>query len=395
MIYRFADCSIDTGRHRFTRGGATLHLEPQVFALLAELAQAGGALVSKDRLIETVWQGLAVSDATISARISAARAALGDTGRDQRLIRTVPKRGIQLLPEVTTDAPAPIEATGGGREAPPIRFTQARDGATIAHSVSGSGPPLLRAGHWLSHLELDWRCPVWQPFLTRLGGDFTLCRYDQRGTGLSGRDLENVGVGDFADDLRAVADAARLDRFSIFAASQAVPVAIRFAARHPERVSRMVLYGGYAKGRSLRPKQPGDIDEETMLGLIRAGWGQADSAFFRAFVSLFMPDGTPEQVASFARVQSQSITPENAARLRRAVDRFDVADDLDRVRAPVLVVHARGDAIQPIAQGQLIASRIPDAEFMMLDSRNHVPLPQEPCWTQLMDAVSEFCLRAE
>ena len=399
MIYSFGDCTIDTARHAFMRGGTPVHLEPQVFALLTELARAHGALVSKDQLVQSVWQGLAISDATISARINAARTALGDTGREQRVIRTVSKRGFQLVPEVSgqdeQDRPLPVQPAAPARPAPTVGFATAADGTLIAHSVSGTGPPLMRVGHWLSHLELDWRCPVWQPLLARLGRDFTLHRYDQRGTGLSGRDLARTDLDDFVGDLLAVADAAGLARFAIFAASQAVPVAIRFAARHPERVSRMVLYGGFAVGRALRPERSGEMDENTVLGLIRAGWGQPESAFFQAFIRLFMPDGTPEQIASFARVQSQSITAANAAGLRMAVDRFDVSDDLEEVRAPTLVIHARDDAIQPIAQSQRIAGAIPGARFMTLDGRNHVMLPQEPGWAELVQAVSEFCLRAE
>ncbi|QIE44748.1 alpha/beta hydrolase [Pseudohalocynthiibacter aestuariivivens] len=393
MIYRFDQFSIDTTRHVFACDGEPVHLEPQVFALLTELARAHGALVSKDQLVQSVWQGLAISDATISARINAARMALGDTGRDQRMIRTVPKRGFQLVPEVIGQD---VQGVGDvAMAAPSVRFAMSGDGAVIAHSVNGSGPPLMRVGHWLSHLELDWRCPVWQPFLTRLGRSFTLHRYDQRGTGLSGRDLTRVDLDDFVGDLLAVADAAGLKTFPIFAASQAVPVAIRFAALHPERVSRMVLYGGYAVGRALRPSRPGEMDEDTVLGLIRAGWGQVDSAFFKAFISLFIPDGTPEQIASFARVQNLSITSENAAILRAAVDRFDASDDLGRVRVPTLVIHAGGDAIQPITQSQHIAGTIPGARFTMLDSRNHVMLPQEPGWEEMMQAVTEFCLRSD
>lgn len=393
MIFRFADCTLDTARQSFMRGGEERHLEPQVFAFIAELARAEGAVVSKDHLIETVWQGLTVSEATISARVNAARTALGDTGKDQRMIRTVPKRGFQLVPEVVTDV-AKVPETAIESMAPAVRFATARDGALIAHAHNGSGPPLMRASHWLSHLELDWHCPVWQPFLTRLGADFTLHRYDQRGTGLTSRDLDNTDIDDFISDLRAVADAAGLTRFPIFAASQGVPVAIRFAALCPERVSRLVLYGGSAKGRALRPAMPGGLDEETMLGLIRTGWGREDSPVFRALTGAFMPDATPDQVTSFARIQNASISPENATVLRAAVDRFDVTGDLAQVRAPTLVIHARADAIHPIDQGRQIAAAIPDARFMMLDSRNHVPLPQDPAWEHMMQAVGRFCLDA-
>ena len=388
MILRFADCSLDTARHELIRAGQPVHVEPQVFHLLVVLAQADGDVVTKEALIEQVWRGLNVSDATISARINAARAAVGDDGKTQRIIRTIPKHGFQLVvPLDTDDPPATTNCVK-----PAVKFTGATDGAQIAHAHHGQGPPLMRASHWLSHLELDWDSPVWLPMLQRLGQNFTLFRYDQRGTGLSTREVDNLDIDVFADDLRAVADANGLvDRFPIFAASQAVPVAIRFAARYPERVSRMVLYGGYAVGRAFRDPQEDDVDLDTILSLIRAGWGRADSAFLQAFATLFMPDATPEQVRNFVAIQSASISAEGAARLRFAVDQFNVEADLDQVRAPVMVVHGRGDAVHPMSQGQFLAARLPNAEFVMLASRNHAPLPQDPAWDVLMQTITDFC----
>lgn len=390
MIWRFGDCVLDTDRRELSRAGQPVHIEPQVFALLAQLAAAGGAAVSKERLIDTVWRGLNVSDATISARVAAARAAVGDDGKAQRIIRTVSKHGFQLAGAAAAAPDAGLARHDGP---PRIRFARSVDGEPIAHARHGTGPPLVRAGHWLSHLELDWESPVWQPLLARLGRSFALYRYDQRGTGLSTRDVSNLTLDVFVADLLAVADANGLERFAVFAASQGVPVAIRLAAQHPDRVSRMVLYGGYAVGRACREVGAGEVDEETMLGLIRAGWGREDSAFLDAFTTLFMPDATPEQVQSFVRIQNRSIAPEKAAILRQAVDRFVVEDDLARVRAPVLVVHARDDAIQPLSQGRLLAARLPEAEFMTIESRNHAPLPQEPCWRDFVEALVAFCLK--
>ena len=388
MIYRFADCVLDTARQELRRGGAPVHVEPQVFRLLALLSASGGAMVSKEELITQVWEGLNVSDATISARINAVRRAVGDDGTAQRVIRTLPKRGFQVAVPVDREGAAPAREAPA---APAIRFAVATDGERIAYASHGQGPPLMRVGHWLSHLELDWDSPVWQPLIARLAEHFTLYRYDLRGTGLSTRDTRNLTLDAFVEDLRTVADAAGLERFPIFAASQAVPVAIRFAARYPARVSRMVLYGGYAVGRVFRTPLPGEVDEDTVLGLIRAGWGRQDSAFLNAFTALFVPDATLEQVRNFVRIQSESISAESAARLRQAVDRFSVEEELTEIRAPVLVAHARDDAIHPLSQGQMLAARLPGAEFMMLDSRNHAPLPQEESWSRLVDAVIGFC----
>lgn len=391
MPFRFASCSLDPERHEFRRAEEVVRLEPQVFDLLLTLVQNQGDLVSRDRLIETVWRGVNVSDATISARINAARVAVGDTGKAQRIIRTVPRRGYQLaVPVETGDAP-----DGEAVPAPPkarqtVRFARSADGLRIAYACSGTGPPLLRVGHWLSHLEMDWNSSVWRPLLDVLGVRHTLYRYDQRGTGLSGRNVVGMRMEDFVADLKAVADAAGLDRFPIFAASQAAPVALRFAAENPDRVSRMILIGAYAEGRALRGHAEGEADEETVLALIRSGWGRRGSPFVKAFASLFMPDATPEQIDHFVQVQLESASPEVAIRLRQAVDRFSVTDILAQVSAPVLLFHARGDVIHPISQGRFVASELPDARFVMLDSDNHMPLPQHPSWPEMVAEINAF-----
>lgn len=398
MLYCFATCQLDTDSRVLLRDGQPVHVEPQVFDLLTIFVQASGKLVSKEELIETVWRGLNVSDATIAARLSAARAAVGDDGKTQAVIRTVPKRGFRLIAELCDDAAAPtptptLAPMTRPEPCPPIRFTPSFDGQPIAYAKHGDGPPLMRVGHWLSHLELDWHCPVWRPLLSRLAGVFTLHRFDLRGTGLSTRNTDRLTLDAFANDLLAVADAAGLDRFPIFAASQAVPIAIRFAAQHPERVSRMVLYGGYATGRVFRETEAGQVDEDTVLSLIRGGWGQREGPFMKAFTTLFMPDATPEQINSIVRTQAGTISAEGAAKLRVAVDRFRVEEDLARVTAPVLVLHTQDDAIHPISQGQYLAAHLPDAEFQMLSSRNHAPLPQDPAWQVLVDAICTFCQR--
>jgi pimeloyl-ACP methyl ester carboxylesterase/DNA-binding winged helix-turn-helix (wHTH) protein len=391
MIYRFSDCSIDPVRHVFSREGQIIHLEPQVFDVLLLLAQNAGALVSRDQLIEDVWNGLIVSDSTISARISAARTAVGDSGRDQRIIKTISRRGFQLVVPVETTKDEPqAEDPPSSKLRQDIRFAHSADGLRIAYATSGSGPPLLRAGHWLSHLELDWQSPVWRPLLDALGSNHRLYRYDQRGTGLSGRVFTGESIDEFVDDLKAVADANGLERFPIFAASQAAPVAIKFAALHPERVSKLILLGGYAEGRVFRPASATDVDENTVLALIRNGWGKYGSAFVKAFSALFMPDATQEQIDSFVEIQLESASPEAAVVLRKLVDRFSVTEFLPKVRAPTLVIHANADVIHPIEQGRLLASEIPDARFVMLDSGNHVPLPQHPSWNTMISEIDTF-----
>lgn len=391
MILHFADCTLDSNRHEFLRSGAAVHLEPQVFDLLQLLAERAGELVSHDDLIASVWRGLNVSDATISARISAARAAVGDTGRAQAVIQTVPRRGIRMIVPVDvveTPLPRPSAAMPAARQT--VSFADSADGARIAYAQSGSGPPVLRAGHWLSHLDMDWSSPIWRPMIDAISANHTLYRYDQRGTGLSDRRAALRDLSDFVADFAAVADAAALDRFSIYAPSQSAPVALRYAAENPDRVERVAILGGYAEGRAHRGPAPDDVDEETMLALIRSGWGRRGSTFVKAFSSLFMPDATPGQVDNFVDIQLNSASPEVAVRLRRAVDRFNVWDLLGQVQAPVLVMHAAGDVIHPLSQGRLLAGAIPDARLFVLDSDNHVPLPQHPSWEMFIHELLGF-----
>ena len=391
MIYRFGPCELDLTRHRLLRDGEAIHVEPQVFQLIELLVSRTGDLVTRDEIIEVVWQGRIVSEAAISSRINAARAAVGDDGRRQALIRTVTRRGFQLA--------VPVEAEGITQPALPdphlsersqrIRMTRSRDGAGIAWAVSGDGPPLLRAGHWLSHLDLDWDSPVWAPLLDRLGRGRQLIRYDQRGTGLSDRDAGPPTLETLTDDMEAVANAAGIDRFVIYAVSQSVPVAVNFAVRHPERVRGMVLHAGFAVGDVLRDPDAVHMTE-TFLHLIRNGWGKPGSAFMTALSSLFMPGATAEQTASMIEMQIASASAETAARLREAIGKFDVSHLLGQVRSPVLVSHGREDAVQPFSEGQRLAQGIPGAEFIALDTAAHVILPEHPAWAKMLTACDRF-----
>lgn len=385
MILRFASCSVDLDRRRLVRSGDEVHVEPQVFDLIAFMAQTGGTVVSKDKLVEVVWKGLAVSDATISARISAARAALGDSGKEQAILRTIPRRGFAFVTDLDSAAP-PAPSVSPSQ----VSYALSADGTAIAWCAQGDGPPLVRIGHWLSHLEMDSHSGIWGPLIARLGKGRRLIRYDLRGTGLSDRDAPLTGIDVFAEDLAAVADAAGLDQFDLFAASQAAPVGIRFAARWPDRVRRLVVVGGYVEGRVHRTGTGEDLDEDTMLAMIHAGWGKADSPFMQAFATLFAPDATRAQRAELVAMQLSTASPDRAVSLRKLIDRFNVRDDLPKVRTAALIFHATGDAIHPLSQGQKLAAHLRGAQFVRLDSRSHMLLPQDPAWATVMDRTDVF-----
>jgi pimeloyl-ACP methyl ester carboxylesterase/DNA-binding winged helix-turn-helix (wHTH) protein len=400
MIHRFADCVLDTERVVLTRGGAEVHVEPQVFDLIAAVVAAQGRLVGYEDLVAQVWQGRIVSDATIAARISAARKALGDDGRAQRVLLTVPRRGVRLRVPVTgaavPSAPSvPLVSEGAPQIDPPrqtLRYTAGRDGAALAWAESGTGPALLRGGHWLSHLEHDWQSPVWRPLLARLSAGRRLVRYDPRGTGLSDRTRGAASTEQLAGDMMAVADAAGLDRFPVFAASQSAPVALLAAAMWPERIDRIAIWGGFATGSTRRG---GAAKTEAMVEMIRRGWGRSGSAFMKAFATLYMPDATPGEVDSLMRMQALSVEAETAAALRRMIGKIDVRDVLARVTAPVLVLHASGDAIQPVEQGQVLARHLPNAQFHLVESANHVLVPSDPAWDGILRRIEAFLDRPD
>jgi pimeloyl-ACP methyl ester carboxylesterase len=272
-----------------------------------------------------------------------------------------------------------------------IRFCTSADGARIAYATVGHGPSLVKAANWLNHLEFDWNSPVWRHWLRELGRDHTLVRYDERGCGLSDWSVGEMSVDAWVRDLEAVVDSLGLERFPLLGISQGAPIAIAYAVRHPERVSHLLLYGGYLRGRLHRGLSPKDMDErELMIRMVRVGWGQDHPAFRQVFTTLFIPDADREQIAWFNELQRVSATPENAARMLEAFDRIDVRALAPLVRAPTLVLHAKGDLRVPFAEGRLIATSIPGARFVPLESRNHLLLEGEPAWTQFLETVRDF-----
>lgn len=396
MIYRFGDYSLDTSGFELRHGDDIVPVEPQVFSILAFLIENRAQVVSGDDLIASVWEGRIVSEATLSSRISAARQAVGDSGAAQEIIRTIRSRGFRFMAEVTESEDASPDRVDPPESPFPnqkIRFCESGDGTQIAYATIGAGPPLVRAGHWLTHLEHDWHSPVWRPLLDEFARTFQVSRYDQRGNGLSDWSIRNTSLDAFVEDLEAVVDAAKLDRFALYGTSQGAPIAISYAVRHPERVSHLILHGGYVRGRNLRASEAEREQGEAILALMRHGWGKEGSPFIKAFTSMYIPDGTREQIDSLADLQAQTVSPENAVALRTAVDNFDVSALLAEVSVPTLVIHARNDGVQPLDEGRKLASGIKGSEFVLLESANHAPLQQEAAWDRLFEAIRDFVSR--
>jgi pimeloyl-ACP methyl ester carboxylesterase/DNA-binding winged helix-turn-helix (wHTH) protein len=389
LIYSFGDYELDTRLHELRRAGERLHVEPQVFAVLAHLFGARDRMVPKDELLDAVWGHRYVAPTTLNSRIKAARQAVGDDGTAQHVIRTVHGRGFRIVAEVTE------RNAGGTSSAPPtgqsIHFCTASDGVRIAYATSGSGPPLVKPAHWLTHAEYDWESPVWQHWLRELSRDHALIRYDQRGSGLSDHDAEDISFDAFVRDLETVVDGMGLDRFPLFGLSQGCAVAVAYAVRHPERVSRLVLYGGYPQGLLKRARTPEQLREaEMIVHQIPLGWGRDNPSFRMFFAARFLPEGTPEQISWFNELQRATTSPEVAVRLLAAAGDLDVIDIAPRVLAPTLVLHSTGDGVVPFDQGRLFASLIPGARFVPLESRNHVLLEHEPAWGRFLDEVRRF-----
>ena len=272
-----------------------------------------------------------------------------------------------------------------------LRFCTAPDGTRIAIASIGSGPPLLRAAHWLSHVEHDLESPVWRPWLAELSRGHTYIRYDQRGCGLSDRNVADYSLDAWVGDLEAVVQALGLRRFPLFGMSQGAAVAIAYAARHPERVTQLVLAGAYARGALRRGNgAAGELEAQTLVNLIRVGWGSNNPTFRRVFAHRFLPGGLPEQHRWWAELETLTADAESAARTLAAFQLVDVTAQARQLTVPTLVLHARGDAAVPFEEGRLLASLIPGAVFVPLNSDNHVLLDSEPAWPRFLEALRSF-----
>jgi pimeloyl-ACP methyl ester carboxylesterase/DNA-binding SARP family transcriptional activator len=277
-----------------------------------------------------------------------------------------------------------------------IAFARAPDGVRLAYAVSGHGMPVIKAATWLSHLEHDRDSPVWGHLVRELSRQFTYVRYDERGCGLSDWDVADLSFASWLSDLETVADALALPRFALLGISQGASIAIAYAVRHPRRVSRLVLHGGYARGRLVRSDTPQQREEaEMMAKLAELGWGKSEPSFRQFFTSQFIPDGTAEQHEWFNELERISTSPANAARFMREFAQIDVLALLPQVRCPTLVLHSLDDVRVPAQESQLIADAIPGARFVPIHSRNHLLLQHEAGWPHWLEEVRGFLSDAE
>jgi pimeloyl-ACP methyl ester carboxylesterase/DNA-binding winged helix-turn-helix (wHTH) protein len=403
-VYRFADCQVDPRQFELRRGGAVVHVEPQVFTLLTHLIEHRDRVVAKTELLDAVWGGRFVSESALTSRVKMLRRAVGDDGNSQRVIATVHGVGYRFVatvelvaPAVTATPAAPVEPVVEPvvpvAERPPqqIRYCTSPDGVRVAYAISGTGPPLVKVANWLTHLDLEWSSPIWSHWIDGLARRHTLVRYDERGCGLSDWEVRDFSFDAWVNDLELVVDAAGLDRFPLLGVSQGGAVAVAYAVRHPERVSHLVLAGAYCRGRFARASTPEEREEAALdLQLGRIGWRHDDPTFRQVFASQFLPDGDRALWDAFNDLQRATTSTENVVRFLEVFADIDVSALAPHVRCPTLILHSRGDLRVPRSQAQELAALIPDSELRFLASGNHILAAGEPAWPAFLGEIGRF-----
>jgi class 3 adenylate cyclase/pimeloyl-ACP methyl ester carboxylesterase len=289
-------------------------------------------------------------------------------------------------------APADTSLPGSRNFQQQIRYCRSPDGVRLAYSIVGNGPPLIKTANWINHLELDWELPLYRHLFVALAKQYTLIRYDARGNGLSDWDQSELSLDAWVKDLETVADAVGLDRFPILGFSQGCAVSIAYSIQHPDRVSGLILLGGFSQGRFKRPSTTSaDIERfKAVSTLMRLGWNSEDPTFRQMLTSQLIPGATKEQAEAFNEMQRRSLSAESASRYYDTVSNLDIEHLLPQVTVPTLVLHFREDLMQPIEEGRRMAARIPGAKFVSLPGKNHLPLQNDPGMPQLFEEVGHF-----
>jgi pimeloyl-ACP methyl ester carboxylesterase/DNA-binding winged helix-turn-helix (wHTH) protein len=395
-VYRFDECELDSRRRELRRSGRRVHVEPQVFDVLLCLLRHHDRVVPKTELLDEVWGDRFVSESTLTSRLKAARRAIGDDGRSQRLIATVHGVGYRFIGSLVVESdegsqgaePLPVPRH---RDTQEIRYCRSPDGVRIAYASSGSGPPLVKAANWLTHLDLEWQSPIWAHWIDTLSQSRQLVRYDERGCGLSDWDVTDFSVDAWVEDLELVVDSAGLDRFPLVGLSQGGAVAVSYAVRHPDRVTRLVLVGAYARGRLKRAASEDEREEADLdLRVGRVAWRRDDPAYRQVFASQFLPDASRSMWDAFNAMQRATTSTENVVRFLDTFAQLDVSTIASQVACPTLIVHARRDRRVPESQARELAGLIPDSVLYLADSGNHIMLSHEPAWPELVDRLDSF-----
>nr|MBF6571718.1 alpha/beta hydrolase [Candidatus Binataceae bacterium] len=331
-VVRFDVYTLDVQRCSLRRGDDPIELRPKAFDVLRYFVENWGRVIGKDELIKAVWSGLSVTDDALVQCVRDVRRALCD--EDQRIIKTVPRRGYLFSLE-----PSQLAKHPSTRSDQNIQFCRTKDGVKLAMASLGQGLPLVRPPTWFNHLEYDWHVQFRSALYHFLADHFRLIRYDGRGNGLSDRYVPEISFATFEHDLEAVVDALRLQRYALLGISQGAPIAIAHAVRYPERVSKLVLNGAFALGSNKRDSAKDHETAQAYLTLMRHGWGDEHSAFLRTFSMLYFPSASAEELKASAELQRMAMSGDTAVRLRMASADIDIVDLLPKVSTPTLVLH--------------------------------------------------------
>jgi pimeloyl-ACP methyl ester carboxylesterase/DNA-binding winged helix-turn-helix (wHTH) protein len=391
--YHFGPFRLDVRERRLSCGEAVIPLRLKVFDTLLVLVENAGRLVTKQELLDTVWPETAVEENNLNHNVSVLRKALGERATGQRYIETVPRVGYRFAaPVETITAPARPSASAASAAQPrqEIRYCTTRDGVRLAYASTGTGTPLVKASNWLTHLDFEWGSPIWRHWYAELSRHHRLVRYDERGNGMSQRDVDDVSFDTWVRDLEAVVDAAGLDRFPLLGISRGGSIAIAYAVKHPERVTHLVLYGAFATGLNYSGSPRQLEARRALTSLVRLGWGLNNPAFCKTFTYRFIPEATPEHEKWFDELQRVSTSPENAARLMERDDDIDVRPLLPKVKTPTLVIHCDRDQAVPPERGRVLAAAITGAHYVSLPSANHLLLEDEPAWSRFVEELGLF-----
>jgi DNA-binding winged helix-turn-helix (wHTH) protein/pimeloyl-ACP methyl ester carboxylesterase len=386
--YRFGPFCLNVAERRLSRNGEAIPLRLKVFDTLSVLVAHAGRLVTKQQLLDAVWPETTVEENNLNHNISVLRKALGEKATGQQYIETVPRVGYRFAAPVeqATDRAAPPRRARPRQE---VRYCTTEDGVRLAYASIGSGPALVKASNWLTHLDFEWDSPIWRHWWAALSKHHQVVRYDERGNGLSQREVADVSFDTWVRDLETVVDAAGLDRFPLLGISRGGSIAIAYAAKHPERVSHLILYGAFPLGTSLASPELRE-ERRALASLTALGWGLNNPAFCRMFTCRFMPESTPEHEQWFDELQRVSTSPQNAARLMQLDDQIDVRGLLPAVSVPTLVVHCDRDHVVPVSFGQELAAAIPGARYVSLPSANHLMLEEERAWPMFLEELGLF-----
>jgi DNA-binding winged helix-turn-helix (wHTH) protein/pimeloyl-ACP methyl ester carboxylesterase len=395
MLFRFEPFHLDVAERRLSRSGEPIPLRAKVFDTLCILVENHGRLVRKDELMQRLWPDSVVEDNNLDHNISKLRRALQDGANGQKFIETVPRQGYRFIADVQQSSGAPIlqqlapSPEADSPAAPEIQFFTTSDGVRIAYTVGGSGPPLVRAIDWLNHLDFEWKNPHRRHWFSHIMRHNTLLRYDQRGSGLSDWNVDDFSFERSLADFEELIATVGFDKFALVGSCQGGPIGAAYAARHPEKVTKLILVGSFARGWP----PPGSMMTEqfnAMLTLIRLGWGRDNPAFRQLWTTLFRPDASPEETEWMNEFQRITSSPDNAALMMAEFPKIDITDLLPKVSCPTLVMHSRDEAVVPAIEGRLIASRIRGARYVELPSRSHEVVPGEPAWQIFVDEFSRF-----